>query len=142
MEQVIWKDVVGYEGLYQVSNFGEVRSYDRKVPTRNSRKFAIRKGRILAQMTSTNGYKKLSLTRNATDKKQVMVHRVVAEAFLCNQENKPYVNHMDANKTNNHVSNLEWTTHDENTLHAKRLGLYGKNQYSAESKADRAKKTK
>lgn len=117
MEQVIWKDVVGYEDYYQVSSTGEVRSKDRRVPTRNPEKFAIRKGRVLSQMTSGNGYKKLSLTRSALDKKQPHVHRLVAEAFILNPEDKPMVNHIDGDKTNNKVSNLEWVDAFENMQH-------------------------
>lgn len=123
MESVIWKDVVGYESFYQVSNTGEVRSKDRRVPTRNSEKFAIRKGRILIQMTSKNGYKKVSLTRNVNDKKQIHIQRLVALAFIPNPESKPFVNHIDGDKTNNHVSNLEWVTEKENAKHASEIGL-------------------
>ncbi|MBJ8023716.1 NUMOD4 domain-containing protein [Bacillus cereus] len=123
MESVIWKDVVGYEPFYQVSNTGEIRSKDRKVPTRNPEKLATRKGRILIQMTSRNGYKKVSLTRNVKDKKQIQLHRLVALAFIPNPESKPFVNHIDGDKTNNHVSNLEWVTEKENAEHASEIGL-------------------
>lgn len=117
-EKVIWKDVVGFEEFYQVSNTGEVRSKDRKVPSRNPHKFSTRKGRILRQMTQRHGYKKVSLTRSVTEKFNVNVHRAVAEAFIPNPDNKPYVNHMDCDKGNNHVDNLEWVTAQENTRHA------------------------
>lgn len=118
----IWMDIEGYESLYQVSDKGEVRSYDRKVNARNGNT-AIRKGRLLAQVTKSNGYKAVSLTRDVNDKVQALVHRLVADAFIVNSEDKTQVNHKDGDKTNNCVTNLEWVTPKENTDHAFRTGL-------------------
>ncbi|MEW4131938.1 NUMOD4 domain-containing protein [Bacillus thuringiensis] len=125
-----WKDIEGYEGLYQVSTFGEVRSYDRVVPARAG-KTALRKGRILSQMTKPNGYKAISLTRNKNDKIQALVHRLVASAFLINEFNKPQVNHKDGDKSNNEVINLEWSDSSEQQVHAIQTGLrkFTSNQY-------------
>lgn len=120
--EILWRDIKGYEGLYQVSNEGEVRSLDREVTARNGGT-AIRKGRILKQMTKSNGYKVISLTRNKDDKIQALVHRMVASAFLVNELAKPQVNHKDGNKSNNYVSNLEWATVSENVNHANSTGL-------------------
>jgi NUMOD4 motif/HNH endonuclease len=111
----VWKDIVGYEGLYQVSNEGEIRSLDRIVSYTDSlgRNYNRKvKGRIRKQGT-VNGYRVVNL---CTEGKMVgaYVHRTVAQAFLPNPDNKPQVNHKDEDKRNNHVDNLEWMTAEEN----------------------------
>lgn len=110
-----WKDIEGYEGLYQVSDQGNVKSLARK--RNNSKGSYTQKERILKQSNTTTGYKKVELVKNG-QKKSLRVHRLVAQAFIPNPENKPEVNHIDGNKTNNFVSNLEWVTSSENTTHA------------------------
>ena len=107
--KVVWKDIKGYEGIYQISNFGEVirlRSYDSRNHLRNSK--------ILKQRTTSDGYLQLGLHKNGKETKY-LVHRLVAEAFLPNPDNLTEVNHIDENKQNNCISNLEWCTHKYNT---------------------------
>lgn len=106
-----WKDVKGYEGLYQVSNFGRVKK--------------VTNGMILKSNMNSNGYIRLNLSKNnvASNKK---IHRLVAEAFIPNPENKPQANHIDEDKTNNHASNLEWMTAQENNNHGTRNERAGK----------------
>lgn len=107
MENEIWKDVIGWEGCYQVSNFGRARSL----------KFAP-KVRILIQGTDKkNGYLALRFCKNHNYKTK-KVHRLVAKAFIENPNNYPQVNHKDGNKTNNTVPNLEWCTPAMNVRHA------------------------
>lgn len=101
----IWKDVAGFEGLYQVSNLGNVR---------NS------KGKILKQATSRNGYKRIFLHKNGYA--PLLVHRLVASAFIDNPQNKPCVNHIDNDRANNLVDNLEWVTYKENMMWASSQG--------------------
>jgi len=116
-EEEIWKDVVGFEGSYQVSNFGNVRSLDRL----NSRGQRI-KGVTLRPQDNTKGYKYVTLFKGSrTDKENMYIHRLVASAFL--EGNEETVNHKDGNKSNNHVDNLEWATRSENTQHAYDNGL-------------------
>lgn len=102
----IWKDIKGYEGLYQVSNLGRVRSFDRLVKRKDGRTF-VHYGKILSPSSNGNGYQHLILTKDGKHK-DVLVHRLVAEAFLPNPDNLPQVNHKDERPDNNCLDNLEW----------------------------------
>lgn len=117
----VWKDINGYEGCYQVSNLGRIKSLDRM--TNNQYGEYFMKGRILKNsIIKDKGYCRVSLN-NGNGKISKRVHRLVAEAFIPNPENKPEVNHKDGNKLNNCVSNLEWCTNKENIEHSIRTGL-------------------
>lgn len=104
----IWRDIKGYEGLYQVSNLGRVRS------------FHGGSERIMKQ-TLQNGYLRITLLKNEKSKR-FLSHRLVALAFIPNPENKPQVNHIDEDKTNNRVDNLNWMTSKENNDWGTRKG--------------------
>lgn len=117
----IWKPIVGYEGFYEVSNKGRVRSLKRKVS--NGHGFYIKEGRVLAMSKTTTGYWKVELKKSGEKRRSMKVHRLVAFAFIPNPENKPNINHIDGNPLNNEVENLEWCTQKENLLHATRNGL-------------------
>ena len=121
----IWKDVKGYEGLYQVSNLGNVKSLDRRVKCglRNN-SIVTKKGKIKEQKIS-NKYLIVSLCDGKTQKSKT-VHRLVAEAFIPNPNNYPCVNHKDENKFNNCVDNLEWCTHKYNNNYGTRLNKISK----------------
>lgn len=123
METEIWEEVKGYEGLYEVSNFGRVRSLDRVIPQMYHGKIFDRKmkGKMLNPVTTHDGYLTVHLSNKGH--KIVKVHRLVAIAFIPNTELKETVNHKDGNKKNNHVSNLEWCSRDENFSHAYNTGL-------------------
>lgn len=114
----IWKDIPGYEGLYQVSNLGRVKALERM--TKRERPLFV-KERILCPGKRT-GYLIVSLGSGKA-RKSYSVHRLVANAFIPNPENKRTVNHKDGNKMNNEASNLEWNTDKENLNHAIKTGL-------------------
>lgn len=97
-----WKDIDGYEGLYRISNLGNVSHYTKKSGWTN-KKLTL----------GTTGYLKVQLWKN-NKSKTVNVHRLVAKAFIDNPSNLPFINHIDEDKTNNKVSNLEWCTHEYN----------------------------
>ena len=118
----VWKDIAGTNGSYEISNTGLVRSKERIIAWRNrERKIA---SCILAQQTTKGGYKRITIKRN-NDKKSYMVHRLVAEAYVENNnpDVKDQVNHIDGNKSNNNDSNLEWVSCVENVHHAWDTGL-------------------
>ena len=103
----IWKDIPNYEGLYQVSNLGNIKSL-------------FRYKKILKPIKNTLGYLKVSLYKNKKIK-VFSIHRLVAETFIPNPNNLPEINHKDGNKGNNNVENLEWCTRQQNILHRFRV---------------------
>ena len=117
----IWKDIENFEGLYQVSSFGRVRSLDRPVKQRGN-STQVKKGKIIVQSKNHKGYPITGISKG-NKKHCKTTHRFVAETFIPNTENKPQINHIDGVKTNNKASNLEWVTNEENAKHAKMMGL-------------------
>lgn len=110
----LWKEVEGYEGIYEVSSLGRIRSLDRqKAEGRGNYK---RKGRVL-QPSTADRYAVVTLCRGGRSKYHLL-HRLVAKAFIPNPDAKPYVNHIDGNVLNNKVDNLEWVTNAENQNHS------------------------
>ena len=113
MEQ--WNDVIGFEGIYQVSNFGRLKSNKK----------------ILNPCANKKGYLKTTLSKNSI-KKQVFIHRIVAEAFLGLVDGKPFINHKNGIKNDNRIENLEWVSNLENQCHkpkkesatSKYIGVY------------------
>lgn len=119
----IWKDVVGYEGYYQVSNIGRVRRLPTIVNHSEPGFKAFRKGRIIKQAYGKRfGYLSAQLSKEG-DVRTFRVNVLVAVAFVPNPENKPQVNHINGVKTDNVAANLEWVTRIENKRHAIRMGL-------------------
>ena len=119
--QEIWEDVEGYEGYYQISNFGRIKSVDRKIKKRN-RAVVFFKGKIIKQTISKFGYYRCTLHLIGT-RKTFLTSRIVGITFIPNPNNLPQINHKDGIKKNNYVNNLEWATCSENHKHAFRLGL-------------------
>jgi len=116
----IWLDVIGYEGYYQVSNIGRVKSLERKVVCNSS--FRIAKGYMLNAGSDKDGYLKVVLSKDRL-RKTVSIHRIQAIAFIPNPLKKPCVNHKNGIKYDNNLSNIEWVTVSENAKHAHKMGL-------------------
>ena len=116
MEQVMWRPVVGYEGRYEVSNDGRIRSLDIYVNCAGGKQ-RLSKGRIKPIHANNRGYLTVNLCKD-NDTTRYLVHRLVAEAFVPNTNNKPQVNHIDGDNTNNRAENLEWVTDNENKAHS------------------------
>ena len=114
----IWKPVVGYEGFYEVSNIGKVRSLARIVECNDGRKRKL-KTRILRQSCAPSGYYMVTLHKNGKQKSG-LVHRLVCEAFIPKPLGKDEVNHKDENSKNNNATNLEWVTAKENNTYGTR----------------------
>lgn len=138
LNKEIWKDIKGYEGYYQVSNFGRVRSMYRLVfnpncSNENKSNLRILKSQEIKSHYTRGGYKSVSLYRNNVGK-QHRLCRLVAINFIENIDNKPCVNHIDGNKENDNVDNLEWVTYTENMVHAVENNLVN-NKYGSDHAA-------
>lgn len=107
----VWKDIKEFEGFYQISNLGRVRSLDREV--KRSEEIMKVKGKIIKAHLNTKGYKVVDLYKDGK-RKHKHVHYLIAKAFIPNPDNKSFIDHIDTNKTNNNISNLRWCTHKEN----------------------------
>ena len=118
----IWKDIQGYEGFYQISNLGNVKSLERVIDKGNGI-LQHRKERIMNKRESVDGYYIAKLNVNKKSK-SIAIHILVARHFIDNPNNYPEVNHKDCNRKNNQVDNLEWCTHQQNVEHSKQLGHY------------------
>jgi NUMOD4 motif-containing protein/HNH endonuclease len=118
-----WRDIKGYKGYYQVSNYGRVKSISRVVKIRTG--FRATPEKILQPGKNEWGYLYVILFKGNIGK-PFRVNRLTATAFKKNPLNKPEVNHLDGDRTNNYANNLEWTTKKENMFHIKRLRHIGK----------------
>ena len=120
-----WKDIKGYEGLYMVSNEGRVKSVERKVWNSGKQCYKTIKERILKPGNNGEGYLIVNLCKEG-NQKFYTVHRLVAQSFLPNPDNLPQINHVDENKKNNCVDNLEWCTNKYNINHGTRTDRMAK----------------
>jgi len=130
-EHEIWKDVKGYEGMYQVSNLGRVKSLDRYVNSGYGKQ-RLHRGKILKPKLDKDGYLDVG-TRVYGEAVHFRPHREMAIAFIPNPENKPQVNHIDFDKTNNSIENLEWSTPQEQIAHnyKNKKHAHGERQHKA-----------
>lgn len=117
-ENEIWKDIAGYDGLYQVSNLGRVKSVLRIVQNGNKQRRVDE--RIMIPVKTKGGYIRVTLKDHGRNKTKT-IHRLVAEAFIPNKSNLPQINHKDEDKTNNKVENLEWCTAQYNSTYGTRI---------------------
>ena len=136
IEKEAWKDIKGYEECYQVSNLGRVRSLDRTVESFNQFGNCVKqyKGRVL-KTSLRKEYPRVILSKNNHSNHQ-SVHRLVATHFIENAKNLEQVNHIDCDKTNNRVDNLEWVSHLQNAQHAVRSGCYNRGSAHSQSRID------
>lgn len=139
----IWKDIKDFEGYYQVSSLGRVRSLTRTIVEKNTGKSYILQGKILKERHMPNGYIQACLCKKSKYTYRY-VHRLVAEAFISNPNNLKQVNHIDCVKTNNNISNLEWCNHFNNSQHAAKNGLFkrGENHHQTSLTDEQVKEIK
>ncbi len=117
----IWKPVRNYEELYKVSNLGRVYRIGAHVKRLNHLMYVP--VRMMGSLDNGKGYLRIKLTKE-NKSKRIMLHRIIAEAFIPNPQNKRCVNHLDGNKKNNCIENLEWCTHSENVNHSIKIGTF------------------
>ena len=114
----IWRDIKSYEGLYQVSNLGKVKSIERVVTNNKHGGVRVVKETILHPTDNGHGYKIIGLRKDG-HRKNFYIHRLVATAFIPNPTQAKYINHIDYNRENNKINNLEWCTQRENINHSR-----------------------
>lgn len=125
----IWKDIDGYNGIYKVSNLGRIKSNGFEYLQKGKGGNVFRRKsqpKILSQSYTVEGYLVVTLIKNGIAK-QHKVHRIIADAFIPNPDKKPVINHINGQKDDNRIENLEWCTVKENTEHAHSTGLCGRN---------------
>lgn len=116
----IWNDIIGYEGLYKVSNLGFIKSLSRSVTGRDFKVKKYNNERILKPSPYSNGYLGITLCKNGISK-QFILHRIIAIHFIPNPKNFSEINHKDENKTNNCINNLEWCSHKYNANYGTKI---------------------
>lgn len=121
MTQEIWKPIKGYEGYYEISNKGNVRSLNRYILRKGHKKPVFWESKILKPHINLQGYYSVALSDKDHNRKRKRINRLVAEAFIPNPDNLTRVNHKDENKTNNNVENLEWCTTQYNNTYGTRM---------------------
>ena len=134
-----WKDIKGYEGYYQVSNEGRVRSLKRTISNNGGAQEL--EGKTKSTRIKNSGYEITDLYKNG-ERKTFMIHRLVADAFIPNHDNKSQVNHIDGNKLNNRVDNLEWVCQSENVIHSYECIREDKSNINAVSAMNKANSKK
>ncbi len=118
MEEV-WKPIPGFEGYYEASNMGNIRSLDRFTKNRWG-SCTFHKSQLMKCRIVKNGYAHVKLTKDG-NKFEPLVHRIIADMFIPNPDNLPQINHKNGDKSDNRVSNLEWCTSSQNQLHSRRV---------------------
>lgn len=111
----VWKKIPEYP-MYECSNYGRIRSW------KDGRFGVLNEPKLIKLIKSNHGYPRVALSNRPAPQKKVLVHRIVAQLFIANPNGKPFVNHIDSDRANNRVDNLEWCTHQENVFHCHSKG--------------------